>query len=296
MEHIYYCPVCKNPQFREYLISKDHFLTQEEFKIDECVSCGLKFTNPRPYKADIHKYYKSQDYISHSNTSKGLVNKIYKLIRTYTITRKIQLVKKIKKEGSILDIGSGSGEFLFSVSQNNYKATGIEPDETARSFSKSKFNLNVFDESSLDSFQANSFDIISMWHVLEHVYDLNHRIKQISNLLKNDGTLIIAVPNIASYDAKRYGTYWAAYDLPRHLYHFSQKEIWDLFNIHGYQIVKKVPMRFDSFYVSLLSEKYKSGKSNFPKALITGAASNIIARFTDYNYSSLTYLLKKKNS
>ncbi|MCF8369063.1 MAG: class I SAM-dependent methyltransferase [Bacteroidales bacterium] len=294
MEHIYKCQVCGSKQFKEFIITKDYFLSQEEFKIDECAECGLRFTNPRPERSNIDKYYTSPDYISHTNTSKGIINKLYKAIRTYTITRKIQLIKKINTQGAILDIGSGSGEFLFAVAQNGYKVTGVEPNELARKVSIEKYKIDILDEPSLNILPPKSFDIITMWHVLEHVYDIQDRIKQISRLLKDNGTLIIAVPNFASYDAKKYREHWAAYDLPRHVYHFSPKQIWRLFKDHHYRLERRVPMKFDSFYVSILSEKYKNGKGNIIKAILTGLVSNIIARFTKHNYSSLTYLFKKE--
>ena len=294
MEYLDHCPVCKEPRIEEIISSKDYFLTQETFVIDKCHSCGIKFTNPRPLPKNIFNYYKSEDYISHSNTSKGFINKLYKIIRTYTLTRKIQLIKKYKTRGNLLDIGSGSGEFLFTISANKFSVTGVEPDQKARNFSISKYKLTVFDESFLAQPHSKNFDVITMWHVLEHVYDLPQRINQLSNLLNDDGILIVAVPNASSYDAKKYGGYWAAYDLPRHLYHFTKKDIWLLFKNHGFEINKIVPMRFDSFYISLLSEKYKSGSNNYVKAFLVGLISNILAPFTGNNYSSLTYVLKKK--
>lgn len=296
MEYLDQCPICESQDFEEIISSKDYFLTQEHFNIDTCNSCGIKFTNPRPLAKNIFNYYKSEDYISHSNTSKGLVNKLYKAVRTYTLTRKIQLIRKYKPSGKLLDIGSGSGEFLFTISQNKFTVTGIEPDQKARDFSISKYNLQVFDESFLDKLEPHSFDVITMWHVLEHVYDLSARIEQLSKLLKDDGILIVAVPNSSSYDAKKYGEYWAAYDLPRHIYHFTKKDIWNLFKTHKFEVRKIVPMKFDSFYISMLSEKYKTGSNKYIKAFLVGMISNFLARFTKNNYSSLTYVIKKNIS
>ncbi len=292
MTKLDHCPVCNNNTSDSFLKCKDYTVSKDIFDIVKCKSCGFAFTNPRPIEEKIGGFYESDEYISHSNTSKGVINSIYQKVRNYTISKKISLLKTLSSEKKLLDIGSGTGEFLNAAKQKGFDVTGAEPSETARSFSNKTYNLNVTNESSLSSYSPDSFDFITMWHVLEHVYHLNDRILEIKRLLSIDGHVIIAVPNLNSYDAKHYEEHWAAYDLPRHLYHFSPETIEMLFEKHGLKLVKKLPMIFDSFYVSMLSEKYKTGKSNLLKALYVGLKSNVKAR-TNKNYSSQIYIFKK---
>ena len=296
MDTIKICPVCNSSKFSTFLDSKDFFLSNEAFTIQKCNSCGFKFTNPRPDMADLGRYYESLDYISHSNEKKGIVNSIYQLVRSYTVKRKVNLLNSYFRDGTALDIGCGSGEFLNELKKNKWNVTGVEPNNSARDFAIRKYNLKVFDEDELDSFNEGSFDVITMWHVLEHVFDLNERILQLKRLMSKNGNLVIALPNADSIDAKVYGKFWAAYDLPRHLYHFNKTTVEMLFRKHGYKITKVKPMLFDSFYVCMLSEKYKSGKINFPKAIINGLRSNLAASFKKKNYSSIIYVLELNNS
>jgi predicted TPR repeat methyltransferase len=208
------------------------------------------------------------------------------------IRAKIRILLKYKTFGNILDIGCGTGEFLNEIEKSNFSATGIEPNTLARNFAISKYNLNVLDENEIDHLAGSNYNIITLWHVLEHVYDINFRIIQIRKLLAEEGILVIAVPNFDSWDAQHYQKYWAAYDLPRHLYHFNQQSINRLFQKHGFSLMKIRPMIFDSFYISIVSEKYKNSKSSFFKGILIGLFSNIWAFMNQKNYSSLIYIFK----
>lgn len=291
MEQLNKCLICGSKVLKKFLLCKDHFLTKETFSIVECNNCGFRFTNPRPFSYNLNKYYKSEEYISHSNTKKGIINKIYQLVRNYTINKKFNLINNLGTGKSIIDIGCATGEFLNYFKKNNWKTIGIEPNENARNFAIRNFNLDIKDEDSIKEINNNSFDIITMWHVLEHVPLLNERISEIRRILKNDGYLIVAVPNCNSFDARIYKEFWAAYDVPRHLYHFTQSSVESLFKKHCLAIDKIIPMKFDSFYVSLLSEKYKTGKQNFHKAFFNGIKSNYFGRKNDNNYSSLIFVI-----
>jgi len=286
------CPVCNNNSFNNHIVCKDYTVSKAEFTIVKCSQCNFTFTNPIPLESEIGKYYESEEYISHSNSNKGLVNSIYQSVRNYTLKRKLSLIKTLSSKKSLLDIGSGTGEFLNVCKTNGYHVQGIEPSKTGRDQAKENFNLNIEEESYIPKIKDNSIDIITMWHVLEHVYNLNERIGEIVRILKSDGVLIVAVPNLDSYDAKKYKEHWAAYDVPRHLYHFNPKSITTLFEKHGFILEKTLPMRFDSFYVSMLSEKYRSGKQNLINAFLTGLKSNIIGN-SEKTYSSQIYVLKK---
>ena len=279
-----------------YLHLKDYFLTNEDFQIKKCDDCGFRYTYPKPDENTIGSYYESEEYISHSNAKKGIVNTIYQTVRKHALKNKTNLIRNYKKDGKVLDIGCGTGEFLNALSQNGFITNGIEPNNSARNFAIENYNLDIKGEKEISSFENNSFDVITMWHVLEHVYNLEERVEQIQKLLKPDGVLVVAVPNPDSYDAKKYEKFWAAYDVPRHLYHFGQNDIKNLFGKFSFELVKTIPMKFDSYYVSLLSEKYKNGSSRFIQAFVNGLKSNLYAGSHQKNYSSLIYILKPKKA
>jgi SAM-dependent methyltransferase len=266
-------------------------ITKEEFSVVKCESCGFCFTNPIPVQSEIGKYYKSEEYVSHSSSNKGLINAVYNLVRNYTLKKKVKFLQSITNGKEILDIGAGTGHFLNQCVKNSFVAEGLEPDIDARSFAKTNFDLNLRPIEDLHVIKKESKDLITMWHVLEHVYDLNQDFGTLVDLLKKDGKLIIAVPNRNSFDASFYREYWAAYDLPRHLYHFAERDIQSLGNKYNMKLVKVLPMKFDSFYVSMLSEKYSNG--SIFKALRIGLMSNFKARKSG-GYSSQIYILEKK--
>ncbi|MEA5457751.1 class I SAM-dependent methyltransferase [Arcicella sp. LKC2W] len=293
MEELKNCPVCQNNTFVEFLKVQDFTVSQEKFSIQECKNCGFKFTNPRPDLTQIGDYYKAESYISHTNTSKGLIAKLYHSVRKYTLKGKLSLINSlIPKKGKLLDVGCGTGMFLNVCQEDGWKVNGIEPDNGARQIAE-EINKATIKTEILSSFKDETFDIITMWHVLEHIHLLNETIDWLKERLSENGYLIIAVPNHESKDAEIYREHWAAYDVPRHLYHFSQKSIKQLFEQKGFSLKEILPMKFDSFYVSMLSTKYQSGKINYIKAFLDGLKSNINAKSDNRNYSSLIYIFKK---
>ena len=288
------CPVCGSDETANSFLCKDHFLTAEEFKIHLCANCHVRFTNPQPQKTAIGNYYKSEDYISHSDTRTGLVNKLYYWVRSISIRKKYKLVAGLKRMGSLLDIGCGTGHLLAEFQRKGWETKGIEPNEKARDYAVTNFKLNVEEESSLNNFGEKSFDVVSMWHVLEHVHDPKQRMELVGNILKDDGLAVIALPNPGSYDAKHYGMWWAAWDVPRHLYHFSRKAFQNLAETTGFKIVAEHPMKFDSYYVAILSEGYRNGKKRLLPAVLRGWLSNVKAIFSG-EYSSVIYILRKSD-
>jgi len=300
MEIINTCPVCSSDTFETYLICTDHTVSKKEFTIVKCKSCGFKYTNPRPSEIELGGYYKSDEYISHSDIQKGLVNRLYHFVRKYTLIKKLQLVARLtaavmdNNSKNILDIGCGTGAFLDVCNKAGFNCLGIEPDPDARKIALNKYGVKVMGEEELMNLPNETFDLITLWHVLEHVPRLNERIEKIKVLLKPMGRVIVAVPNCSSYDAKYYKHFWAAYDVPRHLYHFTPEDISRLFVKNGMKVEQCLPMRFDSFYVSMLSEKYKTGKSNFIKAIWIGFKSNFLAiRSGGKQFSSQIYVISK---
>lgn len=286
MKTISQCIVCGSNQFSPFLTCKDYTVSQENFNIVSCNACGFKFTNPRPDDAVLGDYYKAEEYISHTNTKKGLVNKLYHLVRSRTLKKKLDLVKSYVPRGTILDYGCGTGMFLETCKNAGWETFGMEPDDEARKIA-SRSNLNLFsDKGRINTYITDKqFDVITLWHVLEHVTDMEETLSFFKRRLTKNGILIIAVPNHVSFDAKHYKEHWAAFDVPRHLHHFEKKTIKQLVEASGFQLRETLPMKFDSYYVSLLSEKYKQGKTNMLKAFLIGLRSNLSASHETYSSS-----------
>lgn len=293
--HYNECPVCSSNAINPLLTIKDYTVSKEEFVVWQCTDCSLRFTQDVPDENNIGAYYKSPDYISHTNTDKGFINKTYQKVRNYTLEQKAKLVaEEIQIDtGTLLDMGSGTGAFLNVMQNKGWRVKGIEPDEEARELAKKLYGLHVDDASGLENINDNSFDAITLWHVLEHVHQLHGYIEHLKRILKPKGKIFIAVPNYQSRDSGIYRSFWAAYDVPRHLYHFSPKSIEVLMKKHGLKVESKKPMWFDSFYISLLSSKYQNGKTNYLVSFINGLRSNVAALLNRDRCSSLIYIISK---
>ena len=272
-----------------FLTVEDYSVSKETFDLYHDEVLDMLITFPQPSLENLGKYYESVDYISHTDSKRSLFEKAYHFIKSIALKNKLELINSLQpNKGRILDIGAGTGDFLSVAKQNGWQTIGVEPSEKAKAIAINKGVSFVKQTSELEN---NSFDVISMWHVLEHVPNLDTQIKELKRLLKPNGTLIIAVPNFKSFDAKHYGKFWAAYDVPIHFWHFSKTAIKLLFEKEGMKLKKVLPMKFDSFYVALLSEKYKSRKMNFIKAFFVGLQSNWKAK-KDFEYSSHIYIIK----
>jgi SAM-dependent methyltransferase len=249
----------------------------------------MLITNPQPEESELGAYYESTDYISHTDSKKGLLAFLYQSVKKRSIQKKVKLIKKLKGvSGTLLDIGAGTGEFCIAAQKSGWITKGVEPNEKAGAYSKSK---GIHLAKAMEYYDGQMFDAVTLWHVLEHLPNLEKSIDQISRLVKPGGTLVIAVPNFKSFDAKYYKSFWAAYDVPRHLWHFSKASMPILFG-EKFELVKTKPMVFDSFYVSLLSEKYKTGNTFSIRALCIGLWSNLVGWRTK-EYSSHIYCFKK---
>ena len=293
--HYTNCPVCSSADLKNVLLAKDYTVSGETFAIVECNACSLRFTQDVPVAALISPYYKSENYISHTNTSKGLINRLYQAVRKRTLGQKRKLVERLaaKKSGQLLDIGSGTGAFVNEMKQHDWQVTGLEPDADAATVAKQLYNIELKSINEFYHLPADSFDAITLWHVMEHVHDLSAYVQQLKMLLKEDGKLFIAVPNYTSKDAAIYNEYWAAYDVPRHLYHFSPGSMKVLMEKNGMKLLTHQPMWFDSFYISMLSSKYKNGKTNLVAAFFNGLRSNIKAMSDVKGCSSVIYIIGK---
>lgn len=296
-DRIFYsqCPSCFSNHISGNLTAVDHTVSHQSFEIWHCSNCTLRFTQSVPSANAIGTYYQSENYISHTDTNKGIVNQLYRLARHFTLRSKrshIQSHCRISK-GSLLDVGAGTGAFASYMQQSGWSVTAVEPDEQARRKAADTYSVQLNESSRLFELEENHFDVITLWHVIEHVHTLHEYISQLKKILKPGGALFIAVPNYTSYDAGLYGSSWAAYDVPRHLYHFSPTAMQKLVEHHGLQLRKTKAMWLDSFYISLLSEKHKSGRVNLVKGFWNGAVSNLKALSRKERASSLIYIVTK---
>ena len=269
---------------------KDHSISKERFNLMYDSDLDLIITHPQPTPENLPKYYESDDYISHTDGSRSLFEKMYQIVKNYALKSKLNLVNSESEKGTVLDIGAGTGDFLALLQKNGWQITGFEPNSKAKAIAVKK--AIPFTES-VQNLQSNSFNVITMWHVLEHIPDLQNQIFELKRLLKPNGTIFIAVPNFNSFDANYYGNFWAAFDVPRHLWHFSKTAIGALFAVQNLNVVKILPMKFDAFYVSLLSEKYKTGTMNYLKAFLIGVKSNRYGK-RNLEYSSHIYVIKNQ--
>ncbi|MFM8709733.1 MAG: class I SAM-dependent methyltransferase [Sphingomonadales bacterium] len=265
------------------------------FSLLQCQECGLRCTQDAPGPGSISPYYQFEQYISHSNTTKGLVNKLYQGVRKFTLRQKRNLIEKASgcKAGHLLDVGCGTGAFAATMQHAGWTVSALEPDAGARHIARERFGVQALDSTQLYQLPEAQFDVITLWHVLEHMHQLKDVITQLRKLLKPDGMLFIAVPNYSSFDADTFGEYWAAYDAPRHLYHFTPRSMRALLSVHQWVVTETLPMWFDSFYVSLLSTAYRSGRTEYVKAFVTGLVSNLRALADREKCSSIIYCCRQ---
>jgi len=285
------CPGCNSGSLRSVLEVKDFSVSGHLFSLNECNECGLRFTQDAPGPDSIAPYYQFEQYISHTNTNKGLVNKLYQGVRKFTLRQKRKLIQKSSgcQTGHLLDVGCGTGAFASAMQRAGWTVTALEPDAGARNIAREQFGVQAVDSAQLYQLPEAQYDVITLWHVLEHMHQLKDVLVQLRKLLKPEGTLFIAVPNYMSYDAMAFGEYWAAYDVPRHLYHFTPRSMRALLSAHQLVVTETLPMWFDSFYVSLLSTANRSGRTDYVKAFLTGCISNLRALADTEKCSSIIY-------
>ena len=290
------CPVCGSTHLKRVMTCTDFYASGEQFELCSCEDCGFTFTQGVPVEAEIGKYYETPDYISHTDTRKGAMNTIYHYVRSYMLGRKARLVAREahRKRGRLLDIGTGTGYFADAMAGRGWKVEAVEKSPQARSFAKEHFELDVDTEDALAGYADHSFDAITLWHVMEHLEHLNETWKKLFNLLKERGVLIVAVPNPSSYDTEKYKEWWAAYDVPRHLWHFTPSVMQQFGVKHGFKLAEQHPMPFDAFYVSMLTERYKGSRLSFLKGMWTGLLAWFSSLAKKERSSSMIYVFRKK--
>ena len=290
------CPVCGGTRLKQLMTCTDFSASHEQFELHTCEACGFVFTQDAPTGQALDAYYETPDYISHSDTRRGLINKAYHAVRSYMLGNKARLVirESHRPKGRLLDIGTGTGYFANAMLQRGWQVEAVERNAAARQFARQRFGIEVQPETALDAYAPGSFDVVTLWHVMEHLQALDATWEQARRLLGERGVLIVAAPNCASYDARRYGPYWAAYDVPRHLWHFAPATIQPLASRHGFAMAARYPMPFDAFYISMLSEKYRGSRHPFAKGLCAGALAWLHAAGAKEQSSSMIYVFRKK--
>ena len=287
------CPWCGSDKTQVYLWVKDEFLTHEEFQIHECHHCGLLFTEPRPPKDKIGDYYKSEEYYSHQENKSGFIPKLYEKVKTVNLKGKYKMATQGLKAGKALDIGCGVGDFLHTMEQHNWECTGVEPSDDAKAIARKRIKGHIYSPEEIEQMPDASFDLITMWHVLEHVDDLKWQMEQLKRLIKPDGRIVIALPNYKSYDATYYKECWAAYDVPRHLNHFNKKTLTNIFISSNLQLLKTDKLIWDAYYISYMSEQYLKHSLPLIRGAYRGLISNRKARRSG-EWSSLVYTFKSR--
>ena len=287
------CPWCQSDQSILYLKLKDEFLTKEDFQIYECQDCGLLYTEPRPEKDKIGFYYQSEEYYSHQENKRGFIPKIYEMVKSINLRTKYKITTKGLPLGRVLDIGCGAGDFLHTMEQNGWQTLGAEPSEVAINIARKRIKGHIITPEEIANLPDESFEVITMWHVLEHVENLTWQIAQLKRLLKKGGRLVLALPNFKSFDAQYYKQYWAAYDVPRHLNHFCKLTVVKIFSNSGLKIQDTQKLYWDAFYISFMSEKFKKHSLPLLRGFVKGCQSNMKARQTG-EWSSLVYIFEKK--
>lgn len=295
MIHHETCPLCLSGKVTLKFSCTDHFISREVFQIAQCCDCGFRFTQDSPDEKEIGRYYESEEYVSHSNTSKGFVNNLYQLARKYMLRRKLAIVQKTSglNTGHLLDIGSGTGHFADIMKQSGWQVRGIEINDKAREFSQSHFGLDVISPDQIASIKTESFDCITLWHVLEHFHNPFKYAADIHRILKPGGVCLVALPNSGSPDAAHYKEFWAAYDVPRHLWHFNPATFRLFAEKAGFKLQELRSLPLDVFYISALSEKYKKSSLSFIKGMVRAKFYAIQTLFNKEKSSSVIYILKK---
>jgi 2-polyprenyl-3-methyl-5-hydroxy-6-metoxy-1,4-benzoquinol methylase len=286
------CPWCGSENAQLHLELKDLFLTQEPFKILECKECGLLYTTPRPNKDEIGRYYKSEEYYSHQENKEGFIPKVYEKVKSVNLKNKYGIATEGKEKGKALDIGCGVGDFLHTMEQHGWDCTGVEPSEDAKAIAKKRIKGQLLSSEEQENLLDNCFDVITMWHVLEHVDDISWQIQQLYRLCKPGGRIIIALPNYKSYDGQYYKAEWAAYDVPRHLNHFNKETLNKILEESGLRHVKTEKLVWDAYYISYMSEKYRKHSIPLLRGAFRGLVSNCKARKTG-EWSSLVYVFER---
>jgi 2-polyprenyl-3-methyl-5-hydroxy-6-metoxy-1,4-benzoquinol methylase len=289
------CLICGSGQNTPCLTVPDRFNPKEKFQLVKCNGCGFVFLSPRPDEESIGAYYQSEAYQPHQEKASSFNEKIYRWVRNRNVRYKRRIIERIVEKGNLLDYGCGTGEFLLEMQQAGWQTIGYEPAEKAAKIAR-EYGLQMIQNLSEIKSKLN---VITMWHVLEHVHQANELLEKIHQVLDPEGMLIIAVPNRLSFEAQMYRSNWVAWDAPRHLYHFTPADMARLLDKHSFQIVDHKMLYFDPWYNALLSASLETSGKNGPikivalfKALLFGKLSMFFGMLDKKRASSVIYLAK----
>ena len=267
------CPACGSPDIGSYTTITDHYYSKENFDIAACKGCGLRFTQNRPAPEEIGRYYDSENYASHDSGKKASVFlKVYQMARDYMLGLKFNLVRQFKPEWKqVLDYGTGEGFFTEYLLKKGKDASGIEPSAVARENFKSRTGKTLFED--IDALPADkTFQVITLWHVLEHIHTLRETMEKLTERLEQKGIIVIAIPNQKAKDLEAFGPHWAAWDVPRHLYHWDTDSLSAFMKSLGLVRIHTGQLPLDPFYIGMISARY-AGK---------GAVSGILTGLKSY--------------
>jgi SAM-dependent methyltransferase len=291
------CPLCESKELKQAMACVDSFVSGEEFSLYTCEYCKFLFTQNFPDEEAMDRYYEAPDYVSHSDTHKGLMNQLYHVVRRMMLRRKVRRVirESHRKEGRLLDYGAGTGYFAAAMQRKGWSVEAMEKSERARSFAQAHFGLECLPPEKLADCAPEQYDVITLWHVMEHIEKVNEAWATFHRLLKADGILVAAVPNGDSYDAQKYGKAWAAYDVPRHLWHFTPDTMRLFGAKHDFVLAGSYPMPFDAFYISMLSEKGLRRRFPLLRGTWSGMVGGLNAIGNKERSSSIVYVFKKRD-
>jgi len=247
------CIICNSTINSPYIEVLDRF-SCKSFQIVKC-ECGFKFLSPRPKFSGITYYYENDDYDPHRLENKSIFHTVYGWVQKIALRWKFKHISKFIRSGNLLDIGGGGGRFCSYFKSKGWRVSLQDNSSKAR-FLAQEADIETY--TLLSEIQSQQFDLITMWHSLEHIHAIDALFQNVNRLTSDDGFLVVAVPNINAPERKFLGKDWAPWDAPRHLYHFNYAQLSKLLRKYGWKIEFSMPMIQDTPYNILLSLNIKS--------------------------------------
>lgn len=288
------CNLCGSTEAEVAITAQDFLLERPDAQVQfvKCDRCGLFYQNPRPTPEEMMSHYPSnyEPFDLHPDDERS--SRLERIAVNYGLSKRRGLILRYRKSGRILDVGCATGLFLHVMNMDaNWDAHGVEPNNYAATIAQERYGLNVH-HGTLEQAQypARSFDVVTLWDVLEHVHDPAATLDEIHRILKSDGLLILRVPNGISRDAGLFKETWAGWDPPRHLYVFTPDTLTKLLAKQGYAILdlRSRSGSYPTFVLSLRFWLSKRGASRKLKDLVAKTLYHPLMRLLS---SPLFYLL-----